>query len=121
MPVGMPGMEPLQPKNLQVTLDHASLSGSISAAKQHYRPGIRYIDETTREELCNVTQEAAPAINNGVIVLLKNGAIWAAKGTSYLTALTLEPGSKVLGTMTVDGVETAILPGSYTGAIVITE
>ena len=121
MPVGMPGMEPLQPKNLQVTLDHTSLSGSISAAKQHYRPGIRYIDETTREELCNVTQEAAPAINNGVIVLLKNGAIWAAKGTSYLTALTLEPGSKVLGTMTVDGVETAILPGSYTGAIVITE
>ena len=75
VPVGMPNKGPPGPKNLQVKLDHSELTGTISAAKQHYRSGITYIDETTREELCNVTQEAAPAINNGVIVILENGVV----------------------------------------------
>jgi hypothetical protein len=47
-------------------------------------------------------------------------------GTSYLTALSLDATSAVAGprggnvTMTVDGKQTAITPGtSYTGAIVV--
>jgi hypothetical protein len=118
-PVGMPGMEPLRPKNLEVTLDGATLTGAISAAKQHYRPGITYIDETTREELCNVTQTPAPAINNGVIVILKNQAVWKAEGTSYLTALTIAPGATLKGRLLVDGKETPAVPGTYAGALTV--
>jgi hypothetical protein len=112
-------MEPLRPKNLEVTLDAATLTGAISAAKQHYRPGITYIDETTREELCNVTQTPAPAINNGVIVILKNQAVWNVEGTSYLTALTIEEGATLKGRLLVDGKETPAVPGTYTGALTL--
>lgn len=121
VPVGMPNMGPPRPKNLQVKLDHSELTGTISAAKQHYRSGITYIDETTREELCNVTQEAAPAINNGVIVILENGAVWNVKGSSYLTSLTIDETSVIRGVLRVENEETEILPGSYTGQIVLTE
>jgi hypothetical protein len=120
-PVGMPAPEPLRPKNLEVTLDSATLKGAISAAKQHYRPGVTYIDETTREELCNVTQTPAPAINNGVIVVLKNHAVWTAAGTSYLTALTIGPDCALVGRLLVDGQEIAAAPGTYTGALTVTE
>lgn len=119
-PVGMPDMT-AKPKNLQVTLENSTLTGAISAAKQHYRPGVTYIDETTREELCNVTQTPAPAINNGVIVILKRGAVWAARGTSYLTALTVEEGARLEGVLTVNGVKTAVAPGVYTGKLVVSE
>ena len=117
-PVGMPDMTP-KPKNLQVTLEHASLTGAISAAKQHYRPGITFIDETTREELCNVTQEPAPPVNNGVIVILKDGGSWIAAGTSYLSRLEIAEGASLTGTLTVDGKEVPAVPGSYTGNLVI--
>ncbi len=117
-PVGMPDMTP-HPKNLQVTLERASLTGAISAAKQHYRPGVTFIDETTREELCNVTQEPAPPVNNGVIVILKDGAVWNAVGTSYLTRLDISEGACLAGTLTVDGAEVPAVPGSYTGSLVV--
>lgn len=120
-PVMMPKMGPPEPKNLQVVLDASTLTGAISAAKQHYREGIEYIDETTREELCNVTQTPAPAINNGVIVELKNGAVWSAVGVSYLTRLTIGEGCRVEGKLTVDGKEIQGLPDTYTGAIEIRE
>lgn len=118
-PVTMPMMGPPSPKNLQVILDASTLIGAISAAKQHYREGIEFIDETTREELCNVTQTPAPVINNGVIVELKNGAVWQAQGVSYLTKLTIGESCRVLGKMTVDGRVVAAVPGVYTGAIQI--
>ena len=117
----MPKMGPPEPKNLQVVLDASALTGAISAAKQRYREGIEYIDETTREELCNVTQTPAPAINNGVIVVLKNGAVWTAKGTSFLTALTVGEGCTLLGKLLVDGVETDVVPGTYTGRLTVAE
>ena len=116
-PVMMPNMGPPGPKNLQVVLDASTLTGAISAAKQRYREGITYIDETTREELCNVTQFPAPAINNGVIVELKHGARWTVTETSFLTSLTIGEGCCVEGVLTVDGKETAAVPGTYTGVI----
>ena len=116
-PMMMPNMGPPGPKNLQVVLDASTLTGAISAAKQRYREGITYIDETTREELCNVTQFPAPAINNGVIVELKHGARWTVTETSFLTSLTIGEGCCVEGVLTVDGKETAAVPGTYTGVI----
>ncbi len=121
-PMDMPPMGGTpQPKNLEVTLDHSTLTGAISAAKQRYRPGLQYIDETTREELCNVTQTPAPPVNNGVIVILRNGAVWEAKGVSYLTSLTIGEGCQVHGSLIANGVQVPLEPGVYTGTLVLSE
>ncbi len=117
---GAPGSAP-GPRNLKVVLRNSSLFGAISAAKQRYRDGVTFIDETTREELCNVTQTPAPAINNGVIVELEQGAVWNAKDVSYLTSLTIGEGALLLGVLTVDGVEIQPSSGTYTGSICVTE
>lgn len=124
MPVGMKDLE--CPKNLGISLKNTSITGLISSATQAYRPGLTLIDESNRLEMANITQTAAPTVNNGVIVDLDENSIWTVTGTSYITALTLAPGAKLLPPegkhliMQVDGVETAILPGNYQGAIVIT-
>ena len=77
-------------------------------------------------ELGAVANTPQPAINNGVLVALTAGSTWTVTGTSYLTALSLDATSSVAArrggkvTMTVDGKQTAITPGtSYTGAIVV--
>ena len=69
---------------------------------------------------------AQPAVNNGVIVSLDETSRWIVTGTSYLTRLTLAEGAGIDSAdgrpvrMTVDGAETAPVPGDYTGQIVIT-
>lgn len=120
-PVMMPKMGPPEPKNMKVVLKNSTLTGAISAAKQRYKDGITYIDETTREELCNVTQTPAPAVNNGVIVVLEQGAVWNAVGTSYLTSITISVGALLSGVLTVDGAAVDAPMGTYTGNIVVTE
>jgi hypothetical protein len=63
--------------------------------------------------------------NNGVIVSLDANSSWTLTGTCYLTRLTVEEGSVVAGrdgaevSMTLDGVQTPIEPGTYSGAIVL--
>ena len=110
------------PNNLLIDLKATSLTGVISAAREHHRDGLRYIEETIREELSNVWQTPAEAINNGVIVSVDKKSSWTVTGTCYLTGLHLAAGGQVLadsGTleMTVDGIPTAIVPGSYRGKI----
>jgi len=57
---------------------------------------------------------------------VKTGLIWVVGETVGLSCLTIEEGAFVMGTrghsvtMTVDGVETGIVPGTYTGDIVVT-
>lgn len=46
-------------------------------------------------ELGNITQSAAPTINNGVCVSLDKDSVWTVTGRSYITALTLAEGAKV--------------------------
>ena len=41
-------------------------------------------------------------------------------GTSYLSSLTIEEGSSVVGSMTVDGKDVDPVPGTYTGAVTVT-
>ncbi len=58
--------------------------------------------------------------------IVKTGLIWVVDKTTRLDRLTIEEGAFVMGTqghsvtMTVDGVETGIVPGTYTGDIVVT-
>ena len=65
-------------------------------------------------------------MNNGVIVTLDSRSTWTVTGTSYLTALTLEPGAVVQApqgqrlTATLNGQPLELRPGSYQGSIVLT-
>jgi hypothetical protein len=62
-------------------------------------------------------------VNNPVSLTLENGAKWMVTGTNYLSSLTIDETSSILGmglVMTVDGVETEIAAGTYTGQIVLT-
>ena len=72
------------------------------------------------EELGEVINTAQPVVNNGVIVTLKNGSVWNVAGTSYLSSLTIEEGSSLVGTLTVNGKDVEAAPGVYTGAITVT-
>jgi hypothetical protein len=127
---------------MALTFVNADVTGVISAATAaHILPhieypvdvdpvtGLPYVNEGHEEDykyLGVVTNTPSPAVNNGVIVSLDADSSWTLTGTCYLTSLTLEAGSVVAGqggaqvTMTVDGVETPIAPGAYSGAIVLT-
>ena len=114
------------PKNLGITLVNTTLSGQISSADAKYREGVEWIDEYNRQELSNITQEAAPTINNGVVVNVDTDSTWFVQGTNYITklivgehALILAPAGKKL-TMTIDGQPAVLEQGkTYEGKIVL--
>jgi hypothetical protein len=105
-------------KNLVVDLrSGAHLTGAVTSAySRHLQPEIGAADWALLGEVTNVPE---PAINNGAIVVVGEGATWQAAGTSYLTRLTVEPGGTLVGTLTIDGLETEPTPGTYTGAVVV--
>jgi hypothetical protein len=112
--------------NMVLTFDKSSLTGMISASTAKYADGVTVIDQSNYHELGTVTNVAEAAVNNGVIVTLKNCSAWTLTGTCYLTSLSISGDSTLAAAsghavaMTVDGVATAITPGqSYTGAIVL--
>ena len=114
------------PKNLGLTLKDTAITGIISSATQKYRDGLTLIDESNRREMSNITQAAAPTVNNGVIVSLDRTSRWTVTGTSYITALELAPGAVIEAaagkalTATLDGKEIELAPGRYAGKIVLT-
>lgn len=71
--------------------------------------GLKFLEETIREELSNVTQTPAPTVNNGVLVSLDEKSVWTVTGDSYITSLTLAEGAVVTApsgkklAVTVDG------------------
>ena len=109
------------PKNLALNLRNTKLEGVVSSATQHYREGLRFLEETIREELSNVTQTPAPTVNNGVWVKLENGSAWTPVGKNYLTRLEVSADSAIHGTVTVGGEKVAVEAGKvYAGEIVVT-
>jgi hypothetical protein len=110
-------------KNLVVTFDNCTLTGVVSAATAEHR--VSKISSANYQEIGLITNTARPAINNGVLVTLKNGSTWQVAGTSYLSSLALDQGSAVVAasgklTVTVDGKAHDLTPGStVTGAIVV--
>jgi hypothetical protein len=113
-------------KNLDLKFTNAKVNGVISAAKAAYKEDVVVIDTSNCKELSMVTQTAHEPVNNGVIVSFDKDSVWTVAGTSYLTSLTVAGGAVIRApegktlTMTVDGVKTEIVPGTYTGKIVIT-
>ena len=107
------------PKNLLVTMTKAHVTGVISAAVQAYPEGVTELTADNRHDVSNITQTAAAPVNNGVILAMDGDSVWTVTGRSYLTKLTLEPGAKLEGVLTVDGVVLDAAPGVYTGSIVV--
>ncbi|NLO26657.1 MAG: S-layer homology domain-containing protein [Actinobacteria bacterium] len=130
---GPPGADPGPPagptgKNLVLTFDNSSIEGLITASTARHL-GATAQDGISAEdyrEIGMITNTPAAAVNNGVIVTLTGDSRWVVTGTCYLTKLVVGADSELAAasgtlTMTVDGVETTILPGqTYTGAIVLT-
>ncbi len=115
---------PASPRNLGLTFVNAEINGLITASQTHHHLSTITADDYL--ELGEVTNTPGPAVNNGVIVALTAGSTWTVAETCYLTGLTLDADSGVQApagrsvVMSVDGVETAIAPGAYSGAIVLT-
>lgn len=108
--------------NLVLRLEDAHLTGVVtSATARHLKDPIGPADY---EWLGRVTNTAAPAVNNGVVVDLQRST-WMVTGASYLNRLTIGPGSRVLSpgagapTLIVDGVATPLREGDYRGQIVV--
>lgn len=123
---GMSGGGGSSGKNMALTFDNATITGVISASEAHHLKKELYVNEQDYRLFGVVTNTPHEAINNGVIISLKNGSDWTVTGTSYLTSLTVESGSTIAAptgykvSMTVDGVEKTISPGEYKGHIVLT-
>ncbi len=116
-------------RSLEVSLDASSITGAISLGQDtwaitHFASGenestdIGYAEST---ELGSFHDDGF-----GLTLSLANGATWEVTETSYLTELTIDDASSITGadgatvTMTVDGEETEIAAGTYSGDIVIT-
>ena len=126
---------------LVVNLDNAEIDGAVSSAwSYHVDPDGNPYDRTefacdsytgTRDGAngvydytlyLRVNAEPAPTVNNPVTLNMANGSRWMVTGDNYLASLTIDETSSILGmgvTMTVNGVETPIAPGTYTGEIVL--
>jgi len=113
------------PHNLGVNLKNASVTGVISSAVQAYPEGVTEITPENWHDISNITQTASSTVNNGVVVTLDSKSVWKVTGTSYITALTAEQDARIEAidghriVMTVNGAETPLLPGKYTGNIVL--
>ena len=127
---------------LNVVLDATEVQGAISSAWAYHTDAEgNPLDETVLNldyytgtidgssgtydytMFLRVDCQAAPTVNNPVSVTMTKGSTWMITGSNYLTSLTIDETSTIKGmglVMTVDGVETEIKAGSYTGEIILT-
>ncbi len=104
--------------NLNLQFTACQIEGVLSASRAKHR--VSKINPDNREELGVVTNTAAPPINNGILACLRDTK-WTVTGTCYLTCLTLDETSTITGSdgkkvlFFVDGVQTPLRPGVYTG------
>ena len=122
---GVSGHDLQGAKNLDLRLTDAQVTGRISAGTTVYNNTmLKEIFAENYDELSNVHFEAGPVVNNGVILTLAR-ARWTVTGTCYLSRLTLDAASAILGAegkavrLTVDGAEQPIAAGDYQGAITL--
>jgi hypothetical protein len=113
--------------DLMVTIRDGAITGAITTAICHSKADIdgRDLSRETCHYIGDVVNSFC-ATNDpyGIQVTLEN-ALWVVKETSYLNRLNLAGNAKISASagshvkMTVDGVETDIMPGGYEGKIVL--
>ena len=117
---------------LVVTLEHSTLRGAITSAIPHHAVGPhgeRLVMQEKPDLYYLIGEEidtyAATGTAHGVQVALRAGSRWIVTKSSYLTGLRIAPGTHVSAasgsrlTMTVNGIATSIVPGFYSGRIVL--
>ncbi|MCD8116168.1 MAG: hypothetical protein LUE21_03465 [Oscillospiraceae bacterium] len=116
---------------LDVTFDNAVITGVISSsyanhvdAEGNILPGGTVIEADSTLDchlgIGRLTNTAAAAINNPVYLTLENGAEWVVTGVSYLSQLTVDETSTIIGIVTVDGEEVdTTVGGVWEGEIVV--
>ena len=107
--------------NMALNFDNCVINGVITSASADHLQEEMYVNEEDYKLFGVLIHTAAPAVNNGAIVSLAGDSVWNVTGDSYLTSLTVEAGSVINGTVTVDGqaVDTAT-GGSWIGDILVT-
>ena len=120
---------------LVVNLDNTEIDGAISSAwSYHVDPAGEPYDQTefacdsftgTRDGsngvydytlYLRVNAKSAPTVNNNVTLNMANGSKWMVTGENYLSSLTIDESSSIMGMgvkMTVNGVETPIPVRSF--------
>jgi len=115
----------LDSANMSVYLKNSSLTGGISTSVTHPSSG----SEPTRETFSTVGEvdnEFTPLTGeNQLSVFLENDATWIVDKTSYIHQLVISPRATLKAaseknlTMLINGLQTKIAPGVYTGAIIL--
>ncbi|MGC3983067.1 MAG: hypothetical protein QM808_17575 [Steroidobacteraceae bacterium] len=110
-------------RNMEVRLTNTSLSGKI---RQGTYNSWKQLWTEKGAAKANWLPNDSWSGTNSLSVTLDAKSTWTVNAASSLSALTLVQGAKLVApkgyqlTMTVNGVQTAIAPGSYKGDIVIT-
>lgn len=119
----MLGLDVPPAKNMALTFTDTQLTGVVSSASAKHR--VEKITKYNREELGEVLLTAAPAVNNGVSVVLEGKTSWTVTGDCYLNRLEIgkdaaigAPAGKKL-TATCNGKVLSLTQGVYTGRIVL--
>lgn len=116
------------PRSLDVTLDSAKITGAISLGQDYWEITHFASGDTASQEIGYAAATELGMFREGdagLTLALANGSVWTVTEDSYLTSLTIDAGSSIVGAdgasvvMTVNGAATPIAAGTYTGEIVI--
>lgn len=119
----MLGLDVPPAKNLALFFTDTKISGAISSATAKHR--VEKVTKYNREEIGEVNLTPAPAVNNGVSVIVEGSSRWTVTGTSYVNRLTIAPEAAVEAPagkrlqVTIDGQEVSLEAGEYKGQIVL--
>jgi hypothetical protein len=109
-------------RDMQLALDNTALTGSIERGTYNSWQALWAAQNVTSADWL---QDTSWDGTNSLAVTLQNGSTWIVTEDSTLTSLTISDDSAVSApdgktlVMTVDGQETPIQSGTYTGTIVI--
>lgn len=102
-----------------ISLQNAALTGAITTAVSSHPNGLPKCKEQY-DLIGRVETFPCPRDTEfGVKVTVGDGSIWTVSSISYLSELTIGETGAVSGHMTLDGKPTELLPGTYTGKIVL--
>ena len=116
------------PRSLDVILDDSAVTGAISLGSDTWTVTHFASGNTASQEIGYAEETVLGPFHEdgfGLSLTLANNSVWTVTGDSYLTALTIDEASSVVGaggkavSMTVDGVKTSVAAGTYAGEIVV--
>lgn len=121
------GMNGARSSSLGVTFDNSDFTGSFADGSDGLWSvdGLSYANADGEQTALNGNYYGAQA-NRGISAVFKGDSVWTVTANSYLGELTIEDNAKIISAdrqklvMTVNGEETEIKPGTYSGDIVIT-